>query len=144
MINYLREYVGATLPVGHVRSLGLELQTLSKQGKEGYDRVRNAVDAGVYRLAGLYEGTKDEPATPWYNTMPNIFALLLAEENELKESKKAFDDYWADKTLYELIEKGIRDDRLDAYNKLKNYDGKDWTVNYYKYYQKALDFVSGN
>ncbi|HKL94880.1 MAG TPA: hypothetical protein VJ845_00475 [Haploplasma sp.] len=142
MINYLREYVGATLPVGHVRSLGLELQTLSEQGKEGYDRVRNAVDAGVYRLAGLYEGTKDAPYTPWYNTMPNIFALLLAEENELKESKKAFDDYWADKTLYELIEKGIRGDRLDAYNDLKNYDGSDWTVDYYKYYQKALDFVS--
>lgn len=51
-INYLRWYIGATMPIGHVRSLGLEYQTLSGDGIEGIERINNAVQAGVLMIAG--------------------------------------------------------------------------------------------
>ena len=51
-INYLRQYVGATLPIGHIRSLGLEFQTLSEEGTLGIERINTAVKAGTLLLAG--------------------------------------------------------------------------------------------
>ena len=51
-INYLRWYIGATMPIGHVRSLGLEYQTLTKDGIDGIERINTAVQAGVLKIAG--------------------------------------------------------------------------------------------
>ncbi|HHX76082.1 MAG TPA: hypothetical protein GX698_01740 [Acholeplasmataceae bacterium] len=57
-INYLRWYVGATMPIGHVRSLGLEFQTLSADGIKGIERINTAVQAGVLKIAG-HDNAKD-------------------------------------------------------------------------------------
>ncbi|WP_025724469.1 hypothetical protein [Acholeplasma granularum] len=51
-INYLRWFIGATMPIGHVRSLGLEYQTLSGDGIVGIERINTAVQAGVLKIAG--------------------------------------------------------------------------------------------
>lgn len=133
MTNYLREYVGATNPIGHVRSLGLELQILSEQGESGYNRVRNAVEAGVLRLLGLYD--KDDT---WYYPVPNVFPLTTAQENDLKEVKGAFDTYWGDKQLHIIIKEGLYGGRLEAYNDLFKYEGESWVEDYLKYHQEAL------
>jgi len=51
-INYLRWFIGATMPIGHIRSLGLEYQTLSANGIAGIERINTAVQAGVLKIAG--------------------------------------------------------------------------------------------
>ena len=133
MTNYLREYVGATNPIGHIRSLGLELQTVSEQGLSGYNRVRNAVEAGVFRLLGLYD--KNDK---WYYPVPNVFPLTTAQENHLKEVKGAFDTYWGDNQLHIMIKEGLYDGRLEAYKAMFEYEGERWVEDYLKYHQEAL------
>ncbi|MGI6781225.1 MAG: hypothetical protein ACOX56_00060 [Acholeplasmataceae bacterium] len=134
MINYLRDYVGATQPIGHVRSLGLELQTVSDQGMAGYKRVSNAAEAKVLRLIGIYS-TKDK----WYQPVPNVFPLTTAQENLIKEVKQAFDTYWGDNVLYTIVKEGIKGDRRSAYNNLLVHNNKNWTQDFLDYYQEALD-----
>jgi len=51
-INYLRWFIGATMPIGHIRSLGLEFQTLTPDGIAGIERINTAVSAGVLKIAG--------------------------------------------------------------------------------------------
>ncbi len=51
-INYLRWFIGATMPIGHIRSLGLEFQTLTADGITGIERINTAVSAGVLKIAG--------------------------------------------------------------------------------------------
>lgn len=133
MINYLRMYVGATQPIGHVRSLGLELQTVSDQGMAGYERVRNAVEAGVLRLQGLYD--KEDT---WYYPVPNVFPLSTAQENALREVKRDFDTYWGDANLHIMIQQGLTGDRLAAYRNLFIHNGEDWTSDYLEFHQEAL------
>lgn len=67
-IRYLRQYVGATLAIGHIRSLGLEYQTLSEQGKEGFDKLAAANKAGTYIYAG--KQSVDKFDNPWYGMVP--------------------------------------------------------------------------
>jgi len=133
MINYLRMYVGATQPIGHVRSLGLELQTVSDQGMNGYNRVRNAVEAGVLRLLGLYD--KNDT---WYYPVPNVFPLTTAQENELREVKGDFDTYWGDANLHIMVKEGLDADRLAAYKALFEYNGTRWVEDYLDFHQDAL------
>lgn len=139
MINYLRDFVGATLPVGHVRSLGLELQTLTDQGKAGYDRVRNAISTNVLRLSGVYDG---DDSGVWYNPVPNVFALTTAQENQIKQTKAEFDKYWGDNELYKIVHEGIRGDRKTAYDALFVHNGTAWWDSYIGFYQEAYNKIA--
>ncbi len=100
MINYLRRFVGATMPIGHIRSLGLEYQTLSPQGKTGIERINVAVQAGTFRLAGVYESDN-----PWYQFVPTVFALTADESADI--AALTFDDIWANNSLPILVKYGF-------------------------------------
>lgn len=129
MVNYLREYLGATQPIGHVRSLGLELQTVSEQGMSGFLRLRNAADAGVLELLGLSGGDDT-----WYYPVPNVFPLTTAQENRLKTTKAAFDNYWKDAELYKIVQQGLSETYMDLFK----YEGKDWYEEFIGFYTEAL------
>lgn len=67
--RYLRQYVGATLAIGHIRSLGLEYQILSPQAKEGFDKIALANQVGTYIYAG--KGAVDgNGGNPWFGMVP--------------------------------------------------------------------------
>lgn len=86
MINYLRIYVGATEPIGHIRSLGLEYQTLSTDGKEGIDRLNTAVAAGVLLLAGNVptdNAVGVDAANPWFRLSPTTYPLTAQESTDI-------------------------------------------------------------
>ncbi len=100
MINYLRRYVGATMPIGHIRGLGLEYQTLSPQGIVGIERINVAVQAGTFRLAGVYPSSN-----PWYQFVPTLFALTATESADI--NTLIFDDIWADAQLATLVKYGF-------------------------------------
>ena len=100
MINYLRRFVGATMPIGHIRSLGLEFQTLSPQGVAGVERINTAVQAGTFRLAGVYESDN-----PWYQLSPSLFALTANENADI--ATLTYDDIWADAQLALLVKFGF-------------------------------------
>lgn len=96
MINYLRRYVGATMPIGHIRGLGLEYQTLSPQGIAGIERINTAVVAGTFRLAGVYQSEN-----PWYRLSPSLFALTADDIQDMQTL--TYDDLWADAQLSKLV-----------------------------------------
>lgn len=100
MINYLRRYVGATMPIGHIRGLGLEYQTLSPQGIAGIERVNTAVQAGTFRLAGVYPSSN-----PWYQFVPTLFALTANESADI--ATLIYDDIWVDAQLATLVKFGF-------------------------------------
>ncbi|MDO9630086.1 MAG: bacterial Ig-like domain-containing protein, partial [Acholeplasmataceae bacterium] len=100
MINYLRRYVGATMPIGHIRSLGLEYQTLSQQGIDGVTRINTAVQAGTFRLAGVHQSDN-----PWYQFVPTLFALTANETTDI--ATLTYDDIWADAQLATLVKFGF-------------------------------------
>jgi len=96
MINYLRRYVGATMPIGHIRSLGLEFQTLSPQGVDGVARINTAVQAGTFRLAGVYESDN-----PWYQFVPTLFAITANEATDI--GTLTYTQFFADPALASLV-----------------------------------------
>ena len=102
MINYLRMYVGATLPIGHIRSLGLEFQTLSEDGEEGVSRLNVARSAGVLKLAGQTDSTN-----PWFSITPTFYPLTEAQSDEIDDTTGAWRDLFADNALVTLVKGGF-------------------------------------
>jgi putative aldouronate transport system substrate-binding protein len=134
MINYLRRYVGATMPIGHIRSLGLEFQTLSPQGKVGVERVNVAVQAGTFRLAGVYESDN-----PWYQFVPTLFALTADESADI--ALLTYDDIWAVDSLPILVKFGFTGNggSVTKTTYLTTMVVKDSLNTYTEIYQKALN-----
>ncbi|PKK93451.1 MAG: hypothetical protein CVV61_04595 [Tenericutes bacterium HGW-Tenericutes-6] len=100
-INYLRQYVGATMPIGHIRSLGLEFQTLSEEGIIGIERLNTAVKAGVLKLAGLVDSDN-----PWYQLSPTFFPLTKAE-SDLITAAASFRTIYNDNALVTMVKYGF-------------------------------------
>jgi len=88
------------MPIGHIRSLGLEFQTLSPQGIVGVQRINTAVQAGTFRLAGVYESSN-----PWYQLSPTLFALTANENADI--ATLTYDDIWTDPQLALLVKFGF-------------------------------------
>ncbi|MBM7453265.1 putative aldouronate transport system substrate-binding protein [Acholeplasma morum] len=138
MINYLRNFVGATMAIGHIRGLGLEYQTLSDQGIAGIERINVAVNAGTFRLAGQYESTN-----PWYRLAPSLFALTKDQSQDM--ATLTYDDLWADAELKKLVRNAFSGEGLSVTKEVyfSTYVNKtvgDATVNTYKdIYQAALE-----
>lgn len=101
MINYLRQYVGATLPIGHIRSLGLEFQTLSQDGQDGIDRINTAVQAGTFYLAGQVDSTN-----PWYQLSPTFYPLTESESDEIAAAA-TFTQLYSDNALITMVKYGF-------------------------------------
>lgn len=134
MINYLRRYVGATMPIGHVRSLGLEYQTLSSQGIAGIERINTAVQAGTFRLAGVYKSTN-----PWYRLAPSLFALTADELADMQAL--TYDDIWADAQLKKLVRYGFSGNEGTVTSQVyfNTYITKDGINTYEVIYKAALE-----
>jgi len=101
MINYLRQYVGATMPIGHIRSLGLEFQTLSSEGIAGVERINTAVAAGTFKLAGLVDSDN-----PWYQLSPTFFPLTKTD-SDLITAAATFTTLYQDSTYITLVKYGF-------------------------------------
>ncbi|MDD4184613.1 MAG: hypothetical protein PHI01_04295, partial [Candidatus Izemoplasmatales bacterium] len=101
MINYLRQYVGATMPIGHIRSLGLEFQTLSDEGAEGVARINTAVSAGVLKLAG-----QEDTDNPWFNLSPTFYPLTETQSS-LIAAGAGFQDVFDTDSLITLVKYGF-------------------------------------
>lgn len=134
MINYLRRYVGATMPIGHIRSLGLEFQTLSPQGITGIERINVAVQANTFRLAGVYPSTN-----PWYQFVPTLFALTANETADI--ATLTYDDIWADAQLKKLVKYGFTgtNDTVTRETYLTTMVTKSGVNTYEEIYKKALN-----
>lgn len=142
MINYYRQYLGGTMPVGHIRTLGLEYQTLSDQGKAGIERINTAFSAGVLKLAGQVESTN-----PWYGQTPSVFALTKAESDQIALAA-TYRDTWDVNKVILLVKYGFsgegesltREEYLATltYNNVNAY-----TTIYLPAYERALARVSG-
>ncbi|MDI6452490.1 hypothetical protein [Peloplasma aerotolerans] len=100
-INYLRQYVGATMPIGHIRSMGLEFQTLSEEGQIGIDRINVAVEAGVLKLAGLVDSDN-----PWFQLSPTFFPLTKSE-SDMITAAASFRDIFNDNLLVTMVKYGF-------------------------------------
>lgn len=100
-IDYLRRYLGATMPIGHVRSMGLEYQTLTQDGKEGIERINTAVAAGVLKLAGLVDSTDE-----WYSIVPTFLPFDEAENNTIT-ANGVWRDHVNDDSLLSLMNNGF-------------------------------------
>lgn len=100
-INYLRQYVGATMPIGHIRSLGLEFQTLSDQGQAGIERINTAVAAGVLMLAGQVDSDN-----PWYQLSPTFFPLT-ENESDMITAAASFRNIFQDNSLITMVKYGF-------------------------------------
>ena len=141
MINYLRQYVGATLPIGHVRSLGLEFQTLSSDGVEGIERMNTAISAGVLKLAGKVDSTN-----PWYGITPTFFPLTEAQSDEINLSTTGWRDLFSDNSLVTMVKYGFSgagESKTEAeYWALFDYNTLDsYTDIYIEYYRVAYNLV---
>lgn len=134
MINYLRRYVGATMPIGHIRSLGLEFQTLSPQGIAGIERINVAVQANTFRLAGVYQSSN-----PWYQFVPTLFALTANETADI--ATLTYDDIWADAQLKKLVKYGFTgtNDTVTRETYLTTMVTKNNVNTYEEIYKKALN-----
>ncbi len=134
MINYLRRYVGATMPIGHIRGLGLEFQTLSSQGIAGIQRINTAVQAGTFRLAGVYQSEN-----PWYRLAPSLFALTADELADMQTL--TYDDIWADAQLAKLVRYGFsgNGNTVTAQVYFSTYVTKDGINTYQVIYKAALE-----
>lgn len=99
-INYLRFYLGATMPIGHIRSLGLEFQTLTQDGITGIQRINTAVLAGTFRIAGLHQSDN-----PWYNLVPTFLPYTQADNAILNAT--TFRTHTGDNNLQALMVNGF-------------------------------------
>ena len=82
--------------------MGLEFQTLSDQGVEGIQRINTAVQAGTFRLAGVYS---ESATNPWYRFVPTLFALTANESTDI--ATLTYDDIWTDASLPVLVKFGF-------------------------------------
>ncbi len=101
-INYLRQYVGATMPIGHIRSMGLEYQTLTEEGKIGIERINTAVKAGVLKLAGLVDSEN-----PWYRLSPTFFPIPKEDQDLIDSTCAQFRGLYNDNALITLVKHGF-------------------------------------
>lgn len=141
-INYLRQYVGATLPIGHIRSLGLEFQTLSEEGTLGIERINTAVKAGTLLLAGQ---TGKEAKEKWYDLSPTFFPISK-EDQESIEAAATFRNIFQDDALVTILKNGFsgsggsltKQQYLDSmmYNEVNAYE----TI-FIQAYRDALDRI---
>ena len=68
--NYLRQYVGATLPVGYIKEQGMEYQCTSENAKNGLAIINKAIELGTYKHVEC-KMTED----PFFTIVPSAFPL---------------------------------------------------------------------
>ena len=82
--DYLRKFVGATLPVGYIKEQGMEYQCTSENSKNGLTIINKAIEEGTYKHVLV-----NEPENPFFSIVPSAFALSggQAQEKSVLEAK---------------------------------------------------------
>ena len=82
--DYLRKFVGATLPVGYIKEQGMEYQCTSANSKNGLTIINKAIEEGTYKHVEV-----SAQENPFFTIVPSAFALSggQAEEKAALESK---------------------------------------------------------
>jgi putative aldouronate transport system substrate-binding protein len=82
--DYLRKFVGATLPVGSIKEQGMEYQCTSANAKNGLRIINKAIEEGTYKHVEV-----SAQENPFFTIVPSAFALSggQAEAKAALESK---------------------------------------------------------
>ncbi len=74
--NYLRKYVGATLPIGYIKEQGMEYQATSAKAINGLNIINKAIELGTFKHVRV-----DSVATgkDFYQIVPSTFRLSTAQ-----------------------------------------------------------------
>ena len=82
--DYLRKFVGATLPIGYIKEQGMEYQCTSENSKNGLTIINKAIEEGTYKHVLV-----NEPENPFFSIVPSAFALSggQAQEKSVLEAK---------------------------------------------------------
>ena len=142
-INYLRWYMGATLPIGHVRTLGLEYQTLSVEGKASQERVNTVYKTGILQVATL-----GDHENPWYQATPSVYALT-AEESDIIAAMATYRARWTDANAVNWVKHGFSGGegawvtRAQYQAELTKGTTNVYTQIYLRYYENALARMRG-
>ncbi len=74
--NYLRKFVGATLPIGYIKEQGMEYQATSAKAINGLNIINKAIELGTFKHVRV-----DSVATgkEFYQIVPSTFRLSTAQ-----------------------------------------------------------------
>jgi putative aldouronate transport system substrate-binding protein len=139
-INYLRQYVGATMPIGHIRSLGLEYQVLSDQGRAGIERINTAIAAGTFKLAGQVDSDN-----PWFDLSPTFYPVTKVDQDMITAAA-TFRTLYEDNANITLVKYGFSGEggslSVADYKELFNMNNIDvYDLIYIKAYRDAYDRI---
>lgn len=87
--NYYRYYLGATFPVGYVKEQGMEYQCNVPEGKNGLDKVENAIAAGVIKHPDVNWSNEDK----WNWIVPTTFAFDATAADSISKNFTKLDNY---------------------------------------------------
>lgn len=148
--NYLRKFVGATLPVGYIKEQGMEYQCTSKNAMNGLTIINKAIEVGTYKHVEC-KMTDD----PFYTISPSSFflskgqveskttlegAATLGSINS-KNSTSAY-NIWANYFMYGFGGKkgDVTLETIEQYLKMVN---ETWKLpQLVKIYQDAYDYMT--
>lgn len=136
-IRYQRQIIGATLAIGHIRSLGLEYQILSQQGLDGFHKMESAKKAGTYVYAGSEAAKKYNSS--WYDIVPSSLPLST-EDLQLLEQVAGFRkvyDTTGNAPLIDLLKFGFNETNSRTLYKNRFVGPKN--EDYYKIYIDVLN-----
>ena len=81
--NYLRKYVGASLPIGYVKEQGMEYQCTSDNAKFGLEVINKAIEEGTYKHLEVADAEN-----PFYQIVPSAFLLTKGDSQSVTEYEK--------------------------------------------------------
>ncbi len=74
--NYLRKFVGATLPIGYVKEQGMEYQATSQNAKDGLTIINKAIEVGTFKHVSV---SKVEEGYEFFQIVPSSFMLSTTQ-----------------------------------------------------------------
>jgi len=80
--NYLRKFVGATLPIGYVKEQGMEYQCTNAQTQAGLDIINKAINLGTLKHPFL---NYSENEKPFFRIVPSAFFLTKGQASSISE-----------------------------------------------------------
>ena len=86
--DYYRQFVGSTQGIGHIRSDGLDFQTIIPTLKEGMDNCTVAIQAGAMFIC------RTDSTGTYFSCVPSSFAINQSQQNQIDTNCQTFADAW--------------------------------------------------
>ena len=131
--NWMRDYVGCGLPVGHIRPMALEYQVLSTSGQKGIDNLNNAYLAGTFKWAS-------NKGTGFYKLAPSIISIPSEFTNIINKDCKTYMDFYdTSKAVFiNAVTKGFGNNDVKTKEELNSQSQKFYDV-FVKYYRMGYN-----